>query len=387
MRGSTVNELQISRFLKENNRQGGVVCVDGFTDREFDFLLHVLGNHKAVEELHINRTDWRGRRSPQQISQLLETIRKLPLRTVIFSGCAGVELPGIARFLQNHPTLTSVELRLQSGSVSKDIVKALSTIPNIREITLFLCASAPLGYLISGSMTLQQLNIFDATPDGFSFKESHALEFVSALEEHHNLRSLWIQPSLPLFAALKTVHVLAGSQRLQSLQLAFGMVDGPKESIPETAYQDFFFAVASTLSVNKTLKTFVSYSDIVPNPKARNEILQMLLRNYSLEQISFLGAGEKVDNEWNQQVDFFLRLNRIGRGRFLTNQDHPGRDWLAIFSNKENDLSSLYYLIRSNPSVCASLLDCMVDESTLLHDSFENLSPPSKLTREQNILL
>jgi Ran GTPase-activating protein (RanGAP) involved in mRNA processing and transport len=113
-------------------------------------------------------------------------------------------------------------------------------------------------------------------------------------------------------------------------------------------------ALASTLEMtcNDTLEHLnLVGNEMIMGPKVYQTLATLLQKNMSLKELWIPGGGGGEDES---MMEFYLKLNRIGRRDLLRTSSSKLTDWVKAFvasSEKEEDLSVLYFFVRSNPAV------------------------------------
>jgi len=87
---------------------------------------------------------------------------------------------------------------------------------------------------------------------------------------------------------------------------------------------------------------------------------EMLRENYTIQDVSL---GTLTDLENGKEIDFLLKLNKMGRGDLLRDKESD-LNWIDLFNATEGDLDNIYFLVQSNPLKIVEFG---------LHDSSENL--------------
>ena len=119
--------------------------------------------------------------------------------------------------------------------------------------------------------------------------------------------------------------------------------------------------LAQALKANRTLTRLLLCWDspcILANDKNMTALRGVLRdHNYVLERLDMTFRDRHdFDPPVDPQLDFYLRLNRMGRQRLLEENDHIATraDWIKTLSSceDEDDLSSVYYFLSRNPLLC-----------------------------------
>lgn len=106
----------------------------------------------------------------------------------------------------------------------------------------------------------------------------------------------------------------------------------------------------------------------------------MLRANYDLEQVAIGRYNSVCDAEGrsrvkpvcvenNNEIDFLLETNELGRGKLFkgdVDDCNVPAMWMDLFKATENDLSSIYYLVRSHPLEFSHILLKDLSEKNVL---------------------
>ena len=318
------------------------------------------------------------------------------------------ELSGLSGLLGRHFGLERFELRLRSGTIPDSLLLTLSKIPMLQEVHLFLCDSAPVAKLIpvetnttttkavaganlSSCSRLKHLNIYDNRwNEPFQLRHDHGVELVERLRNNTSLKSFLLQPGLDDACVGKMVNlVIRGNSALSTLQFALHhnsrYAEHNTATSQYTAADTFAIEVAGALMANQSLSTLAIHDPrwifhTKTTSVGKKAILAMLANNYTLEHLSLCGHPTSTSNSrrraypdmighittttstkddadadeenFQAQVHFFLRLNRLSRGRLLSANNAPTRKWIDILGENREDLDYLFYMLSQNPSIC-----------------------------------
>jgi hypothetical protein len=122
--------------------------------------------------------------------------------------------------------------------------------------------------------------------------------------------------------------------------------------------------LADALMDNRSLRTLTICWDLCPAATSwhwGNSIVSMLAfrrvlkdSNFCLEHMEIVmkDVHGVFGRYWaDSELDFYLRLNRLGRSRLLQSPTTPN-DWITILSKCHDDVSSLFYFLSVNPQLC-----------------------------------
>ncbi|CAB9514708.1 expressed unknown protein [Seminavis robusta] len=107
--------------------------------------------------------------------------------------------------------------------------------------------------------------------------------------------------------------------------------------------------------------TTITKLDLPYHPKnhdIQEAMIDMLQENnMTLTEINVLLSSDNdnaaEDETFLQKQEFFLRLNRLGRKRLLQLSPADRRPWIETLATVSNDVSSLFYFLSKNPTLCS----------------------------------
>lgn len=125
---------------------------------------------------------------------------------------------------------------------------------------------------------------------------------------------------------------------------------------------DGLLHLASSLTVNSTLKKIEVGVSKTVGEKGKAALTQMLEKNYELERL-VISSAEK---SFQEKVEYYIRLNAVGRGPLLQSCSSNRAEWVEMLISVHDDLNCLFYFITMNPTVCqyanASETDVIITE-------------------------
>jgi hypothetical protein len=108
------------------------------------------------------------------------------------------------------------------------------------------------------------------------------------------------------------------------------------------------YLMAQALTVNTTLKRIeVGISKSV-SKHGLDALTKTLESNYGLQRLVISGAEKSVEDK----VDYFMRLNEVGRGKLLCDGNATREQWVEMLISCSEDLDCLFYFIKMNPTLC-----------------------------------
>jgi hypothetical protein len=171
--------------------------------------------------------------------------------------------------------------------------------------------------------------------DMAEIRDKHVELMAASLRSNDTLRELTLCSShLGERSGRAMGRVLQVNRHLQKLEI---QLNSGEHAIP----------VTEVLQANSSLKRLDLYFNGHISPRIREAFTEMLRRNYVLLDLN----GSVWRGQSNSEIDFYLRLNRAGRGDLLT--EHASRaQWLDTLISQKDDLSIVFSLLSMNPSMC-----------------------------------
>lgn len=280
------------------------------------------------------------------------------------------DLEAIALVIRQHPALETVDLHCcvpaDGNEATLDpLVTALAFVPTLTEVLLRDTRIAP------RSMTQPALNNNNGGDDDDSDSDVsmsaenawpgtsltalcqstslHRLtlrDMVEIQDQHVELmaESLGANETLREFTVCSANlgersgraigHVLQVNRKLHKLEI---QLNSGEAAIP----------ITEILQFNSGLKRLDLFFNGCISTRIREAFTEMLRRNYRLLDLN----GSVWRGQANSEIDFYLRLNRAGRGDLLT--EHASRSqWVDTMISQRDDLSIVFSLLSMNPSIC-----------------------------------
>lgn len=120
--------------------------------------------------------------------------------------------------------------------------------------------------------------------------------------------------------------------------------------IQERNQEEDMIGLARALAHSSSMKHFSLLGLHKQSQKVQQTFVEMLKHDYILESCSLV---ERTNIE--REFDFYLALNRLGRGRLMANENAATRqDWVDVPLKSQRHLDCLFYFLSSNPG---SILD------------------------------
>jgi hypothetical protein len=280
--------------------------------------------------------------------------------------------------LKDHPSLKSfcldncrLENEARGPSLDDGIIPVLVQLPTLEKVVIRAMERSVWGTvncksveLLCASPTLKKLELFAFSPCCSNFMKVMA----QSLQKHSNksqLVQLSVAGSLGGLEGVKAIsQMLHTNKTLRAVELHMrGRSDEDEVGIIE---------LSKSLTHNKTLTKFQLHgtTDRHGSWDARNAFLEMLQSNYTLsDSVQVFHPGFL-----RPQNDFYLKLNRLGRGRLLGSANIHKEEWINTLFKARDDLSCLYYLLSMNPSLCSNSVTSVEVTPTVHQGEMSTLS-------------
>ena len=334
------------------------------TDEGLTVIFEALGELQNLEKLKV---DFVGRPLRLPVSALKLVLQRAPqltslvLEEVRLAGDLN-EMDGLAQSLRNHPSLKQVHLHgcvpaEGSESTLDPLVTALANVGTLEEVLLRNTritsrngdtttendwSGTSLTHLCQ-STSLRVLTLRDMA----EIHDRHVELMAPPLIANNTLRELTVcSTNLGKRSGKAMGQVLRANRHMQKLEI---QLDSGEHAIP----------ITEILQNNSTLKRLDLFFNGTISPRIREAFTEMLRRNYVLLDLN----GSVWRGQSNLEIDFYLRLNRAGRGNLLT--EHATRhQWLDTLISQKDDLSIVFSLLLMNPSLCLPDTNAFMDVSS-----------------------
>lgn len=194
---------------------------------------------------------------------------------------------------------------------------------------------AMIAFHLENNTTLRELSMAETLMSHLSCSLIVACLYINTTLKRLNLAKNCLGDT----AGIEFATVLRRNSTLSSLDLHNTML-GDSSALP----------FAETLKVNNTIENLNLGGNNEFSAQVYDTLEQVLVdHNYAIQHLLLPSSVETVSP--NCMISSFTLLNRMGRKRLL-NELSNAQLWLdAIQKTRIHDLSSLYYLIRTNPAV------------------------------------
>lgn len=185
------------------------------------------------------------------------------------------------------------------------------------------------------SHNLRVLDLF-----GNNVTNDHVVMLCQALQRNRSLEQL----VLPCPAEDLSVESCAAISSALQKNKTLVTLNLPRSNLDDAG----LLHIVEGLTVNTTLKKIEVGIKKDVGDKGINALSTMLEKNYELERM-VLSGGE---NSVKRKVEYYMRLNEVGRGTLLRNGEQSREQWVSMLASVLDDLDCLFYFISHNPSLC-----------------------------------
>jgi hypothetical protein len=324
---------------------------------ELSRFLSALGANTTVRQVIFRESFFPLRRIRQHLSfsefvKLLEAVGRLARDSLTINpsmaGMVRGQLVAAVVFPVLEQLMAHASLTLCSQRDVEYLAEALEQCDHLRRVELtelYLVTLRrepmldPLLYHLSTREHLQVLNLSGGKQDhNFPFLSTEALDvFLSSCPtlEYLGIGNLGLEDDHFCIIASQ----LEGNTSLVSL-----MLQGNHPSLVgiDAILQPLEYS-------NQTLEHVGLSCDNIPVDPSWVLPQQVLERNFSLQTLELPNLAE----DQQQQVDFLLQLNMVGRKTLLQSTTHVGL-WPLFLENLSHEPSALYYFLKSSPELLIS---------------------------------
>jgi hypothetical protein len=287
------------------------------TQAEFDDFAATLKDHQGLRDFRIG-----GFQTSEEtiiLDSVVEAFAEMPALEVV-----SLQLTG---FHESVPFSGNSLARLfQSESLSDLYLSRLGLVAEHFDV------------IVRGMTKNENLRVLDLF--GNNISNEHVVSMAEALAQNTGLETL----VLPCPAQdLSVESCKAISQALQ-LNKTLVTLNLPRSILTDEGLTH----IAEGLTMNTTLKKIeVGVSKSI-GEKGTDALEEMLEKNYELQRLVVSSAEKGV----KEKVEFYMRLNEVGRGSLLRDGKATREQWVEMLSTVTNDLDCLFYFISMNPALC-----------------------------------
>ena len=367
-------KLDLSRLFQHNNR-----------NKKLRKLFKALGDlpHLKTLRFHYTSTDTLERLPVHLLTIALSEkgggsrLEILELNHLNLTGTVA-EFDEFLSILRCHPSLQVFSFSTSgccSSSSINALLRALSTTPKLEKVIIYSeKGQSPWGRLegeaigaLCRSQTLkdlQHLVLYDSSDSQSNFFcDEHTIALSQALSLPHDTNNL---QQANLFSCLEEVmiscwplgkpgvqalcHMIQTNTTLQKLTMVVYELDEDNNR-EETC---ILSEIATSLYHNSTLKALELHGRNEIGKWIEEPFLIMMQSNFSLTTLELFHSDGLFLKPF---LNFYLKLNRAGRGMLLQNANATRSQWVDSLIHVNNDISCLFYFISMNPLLCSCALD------------------------------
>jgi hypothetical protein len=306
---------RVSFSQGETNQQSQhlTLYIDDLDAFNFRSVIGDLCNNQTTKKVEICRSlrgKKRRKRTPKEMLRALIAVFALPkLETLGLRNFEATEIDDLIELLQEHPTLSSFQLHLASGTISRASLQVLTTVPRLTEVIFEANKSFPFAELLRS----QSLKILRITYGKHAFQDNHVFEVARKLQENSSIEILDLKPTMSAFVFKSLALALRANVTVQIFHFSIG------DTIEETDL--VATEMAALLMVNSTLKEISNYSNSLPVSNTNQSLLHATLEKNTTLQ-AFQCFEEESSFTWRKET--FLNRNLVA------SQDvNVHEDWLS----------------------------------------------------------
>lgn len=353
------------------------VCFSGTFVRELQpdqwkTMLEAVGHLSTLEELQI----WCSTIPIgvfRKTIQFAKALRKVYFFRITLSGTQA-EFDEFATALKDHQTLRDFRIggfQTSDENISLDaVVEAFAEMPSLEVVSLQLtgfhetvpfsgrslarlfCSQSlsdvylsRLGLVnehfdvivrgLGGNDRLRVLDLF-----GNNISNEHVILLAEALAQNIGLETL-VLPCPAQDLSVESCQAISQALQVNKTLVTLNL---PRSILSDEGLKH----IAQGLTVNTTLKKIeVGVSKSI-GEKGTEALEEMLEKNYELQRLVVSSAEKGV----KEKVEFYMRLNEVGRGSLLRDGKATREQWVEMLSTVVNDLDCLFYFLSMNPTLC-----------------------------------
>lgn len=311
--------------------------------------------------------------APEVRDQVLKALCDMPQLeklSIVFPPDMCLDSSWLATLFQGAPKLEQVELCHASLTGDFEVAaKSLKEHASMKEMNFWMMKSMPnaqqLEPLIKVLATLERV-VLDWDPPECEF--AHPPSWEELLDPNISmLKSLVIgQVHLPdenirrMSRALHDNHTLTelglcGCRLSDAAGMALGRMLQYNTTLSRLHLAENpdlgdrgFVAIATGLQYNSKLRVL----DLAENPGVTSRGYQALLDTLRHSNATLECISTDMNRKEEEELNFYLRLNRLGRKYILRNDRGSRATWVGFLAKNSDDLGSLWYYISANPGIC-----------------------------------
>lgn len=287
--------------------------IDDLDDFNFRSVIGDLCNDQTTKKVEICRSlrgEKRRKRTHKEMLPALIAVFALPkLDTLCLRNFEATEIDDLVELLREHQTLSSFQLHLASGTVSRVSLQILATVPGLTEVIFEANTSFPFIELLQS----RSLKILRFTSGNYAFKDSHLFEVAQTLQENSSIETLDLKPSMSAFVFKSLTFALGTNTTVRQFHFSIG------DTVEEADLVATEMAVL--LMVNSTLKEISNYSDSLRVDNTRKSLLLATLENNTTLQ-AFQCFEEEPSFTWRKHTV-------LNRNLVASQEVNVEEDWVS----------------------------------------------------------
>jgi hypothetical protein len=333
----------LNLFMKENESDTLKLYIDDYQESTFDRIVESLYGNRTLKTLVVSRGDSMigNYKTTLEMKCFWEAMRCLPhLETLMLFQLRQDVLMDLSVALQNHPTLTHVQLQLSEGTIHSPLLDALRTVPKLSHIQLEVHDSFDVGSLLT-CPNLQDLRIMSSNKVKLESQRIQGL--IARMGQHPTLQSLDLEPSMDMSSFVSLAQALHSNRVLQSLRVS---VSGGNDGDGDDSI--VVKELGQLVQINTTLTHLWNHaheSVHVSKEAMNNDVLEVLKNNDKIQHFKF----------FHEEAMFWVAKEQIlKRNRDNHNNSSSNKANLASYFQKYWTCGSLTDINIGIQDRCAS---------------------------------
>lgn len=266
--------------LQDDSSSKVVLYIDHYGPSTFFRLMKDLKNNDRIKELHIFRSwndDIKRSRNKADICILFDAIRTLPrLVHLALSNFFPEELDHVTACHWHNPHMISLRIHVCKGALSRNLLKTLAGIPELQNLALEVCRSAPFHYLLKN----EKLQTLSLAGNDFTWQHEHIIELVYNIRKNSTLKRLSLEPTMHIKTFKFLAYGLGANTGMEDLRV--NVLPGNTSVETNEAIQE----LSRTLAINTSLKSVwnTNYDALKVNDQVSKKLLDAIAKNDALQE-------------------------------------------------------------------------------------------------------
>lgn len=333
-----IHPRRVSYSQVETNQQSQrlTLFIDDLDAFNFRSVIGGLYNDQTTKKVEICRScrgQKRRKRTPEEMSWALMAVLALPkLDTLGLRNFEATEIDALVELLGEHQTLSSFQLHLVSGTISRALLQVLTTVPSLTEVIFEANKSFPFVELLRS----RSLKILRIASENYAFKDSHLFEVAQTLQENSSIETLDLKPSMSAFVFKSLAFALQANTTVRQFHFSIG------DTVEEADLVATELAVL--LMVNSTLKEISNYSNSLQvSNTGQSRLHATLEKNSTLQAFQCFEEGPSFT--WSKYT--FLNRNSVASQDVKMEEDCLSP--YGSFRTRASDVGLVQQPISQNP--------------------------------------